>query len=79
MDPRFQSFIEAAVQRARAESKLLWADEIAVRIVSSSPLSVNASDIAEQLRHEAVRAGVPVTVTRSHPAGTGASAACAFA
>ena len=64
MDPRFQAIIEAAVERARAERNLLWADELARRIVASTPLRVNAADIAEQLTHEAVRAGVAVTVAR---------------
>ena len=65
MDPRFQAIIEAAVERARTERNLLWADELARRIVASTPLRVNAADIAEQLTHEAVRAGVAVTVARS--------------
>jgi len=64
MDPRFQAIIEAAVERARAERNLLWADDLARRIVASTPLRVNAADIAEQLTHEAVRAGVAVTVAR---------------
>ena len=64
MDPRFQAIIEAAVERARTERNLLWADELARRIVASTPLRVNAADIAEQLTHEAVRAGVAVTAAR---------------
>jgi hypothetical protein len=65
MDPRFQAFIEAAVERAKAESNLLWADDLAQRIASSTPLPVEASVLAEQLTYEAVRAGVAVTVSRS--------------
>ena len=38
MDMRFQAIIEAAVQQAKAEQSLLWAEEIAERIVSSTPL-----------------------------------------
>jgi hypothetical protein len=64
MDPRFQAIIEAAVEHARAEHNLLWADELAKRIVASTPLRVNAADIAEQLTHAAVQAGVAVTVAR---------------
>ena len=65
MDPRFQAIIEAAVEQAKSESNLLWADEMAKRIASSTPLKVEAADIAEQLTKEAVRAGVAVTVARS--------------
>jgi len=66
MDPRFQAFMEAAVKRAKAERNLLWADEVAQRIASSTPLRVDTAEIREQLTHEAVRAGVAVTVTRAH-------------
>ena len=62
MDLRFQAIIEAAVQRAKAEQSLLWADEVAERIASSTPLDVRAADISEQIAHAAARAGVPVTV-----------------
>ena len=66
MDPRFQAIIEAAVEQAKSESNLLWADEMAKRIASSTPLKVEAADIAEQLTKEAVRAGVAVTVARTN-------------
>lgn len=77
MDSRFQSFIKAAVEQARADRKLLWADEMAFRIVSSSPLAVDASDIAEQLRNEAVRVGVAVTIARNEANGAAQSTCCA--
>ena len=62
MDMRFQAIIEAAVQQAKAEQSLLWADEVAARIASSTPLDVRAADISEQIAHAAARAGVAVTV-----------------
>ena len=62
MDLRFQAFIEAAVRHAKTDRSLLWAEEIAQRIVASTPLKVEAPAIAEQLAREAVRAGVAVTV-----------------
>ena len=62
MDFRFQAFIEAAVQQAKAEQSLLWAEEIAERIVSSTPLAVHSADISEQIAREAARLGVAVTV-----------------
>ncbi len=65
MDQRFQAFIEAAIQQAKAAQSLLWADEIAERIASSTPLSVHAPDISEQIAREAVRMGVAVTVAQS--------------
>jgi hypothetical protein len=65
MDQRFQAFIEAAVQQAKAAESLLWADEIAMRIVSSTPLSVHAADISVQIAREAARVGVAVTVAQS--------------
>jgi hypothetical protein len=65
MDLRFQAFIEAAVQQAKAAESLLWADEIAERIASSTPLSVRATEISEQIAREAARVGVAVTVARS--------------
>jgi hypothetical protein len=68
MDQRFQAFIEAAVQQAKAAQALLWADEIAERIASSTPLSVRAADIAEQIAREAARLGVAVTVAQSQRA-----------
>ena len=64
MDPRFQAFIEVAVQQAKAAQSLLWADDIAERIVSSTPLSVHAADISEQIAREAARMGVAVTVAQ---------------
>jgi hypothetical protein len=62
MDMRFQAIIEAAVQQAKVEQSLLWADEVAERIASSTPLKVRAADISEQISLVAARAGVPVTV-----------------
>ncbi len=68
MDPRFQAFIEAAVQQAKAAQALLWADDIAERIASSTPLSVRAADISAQIAREAARMGVAVTVEQSETA-----------
>lgn len=62
MDPRFQAIIKAAVQSAKVQKNLIWAEDLARRIASSTPLPVEAADIAEQLTVEAVRAGVAVTV-----------------
>jgi hypothetical protein len=64
MDTRFQAIIEAVVQRAKSEQSLLWADEIAERIAASTPLSVRASDISEQISQLAATVGVAVTVSR---------------
>jgi hypothetical protein len=64
MDNHFDAFIDAAVERAKSEQSLLWADEVAERIVSSTPLTVRASDISEKISRAAARAGVAVTVTR---------------
>jgi hypothetical protein len=64
MDQQFQSIIEAAVRQAKARKSLLWVDEFARRIVSSTPLSVNEADLSERITQEAVRAGVAITVTR---------------
>lgn len=61
MDTRFQAIIEAAVQRAKQEQSLLWAEEFAERIASSTPLKVRTADISEQILHVAARAGVAVT------------------
>jgi hypothetical protein len=58
MNTQFQSIIEAGVQRAKARKSVLWADEFARRIVSSTPLTVRESDISEQIAQEAARAGV---------------------
>jgi hypothetical protein len=62
MDPRFEAFIAAAVQQAKAAESLIWADQVAERIVSSTPLSVHVADISAQIAHEAARMGVAVTV-----------------
>jgi hypothetical protein len=64
MDQQFQSIIEAAVRQAKARKSLLWVDEFARRIVSSTPLSVNEADLSERITQEAVRAGVAITVTQ---------------
>ncbi len=68
MDQRFQAFIEAAVQQAKAAQSLLWADEIAERIVSSTPLSVHAADISEQIAREAARWASPSPSRRAKAA-----------
>ena len=62
MDMRFQAIIEAAVKQAKVQQSLLWADVVAERIASSTPLKVRAADISEQISLVAARAGVPVTV-----------------
>jgi len=62
MDERFQAIIEAAVKQAKADQSLLWADEVAERIASSTPLSVRAADISEQITRVAAQNGVAVTV-----------------
>ena len=62
MDMRFQAIIEAAVKQAKVQQSLLWADVVAERIASSTPLKVRAADISEQISVVAARAGVPVTV-----------------
>jgi hypothetical protein len=64
MDQQFQSIIEAAVRQAKARRSLLWVDEFAKRIVSSTPLSVSEADLSEQITQEAVRAGVAISVTQ---------------
>ncbi len=75
MDLRFQAIIEAAVQRAKLEHSLLWADEFAERIASSTPLKVRAADISQQISVVAARAGVPVTVIeRREPVRNGCCA-----
>jgi hypothetical protein len=62
VDMRFQAIIEAAVRQAKARQSLLWADEFAARIVSSTPLDVRAADISEQISPVAAGEGVAVTV-----------------
>ena len=52
----------AVVRQAKAQRSLLWADEFAARIVSSTPLDVRADDISQQISRVAAGAGVPVTV-----------------
>ena len=64
MDQRFQAIIEAGVRQAKVEERLLWADEFAERIASSTPLSVRTADISEQISREAARRGVAVTVAQ---------------
>lgn len=64
MDQRFQAIIEAVVEQAKSEHSLLWADEVAERIAASTPLSVRAVDISEQISRLAATAGVAVTVNR---------------
>jgi len=64
MDQRFQAIIEAVVEQAKSEHSLLWADEVAERIVASTPLSVRPADISEQISRLAAMAGVAVTVNR---------------
>jgi hypothetical protein len=62
VDMRFQAIIEAVVRQAKAQRSLLWADEFAARIVSSTPLDVRADDISQQISQVAAGEGVPVTV-----------------
>ena len=64
MHTQFQSIIEAGVRHAKARKSVLWADEFARRIVSSTPLSVRESDISEQIAEEAARAGVTIEFAR---------------
>lgn len=71
MDTRFQAIIEAAVQRAKAERSLLWADEFAERIVRSTPLKVRTADISAQISQVAAEAGVAVTVMGQNEAAQG--------
>ena len=73
MDNRFQAIIEAVVEQAKAERSLLWADEVAERIVDWTPLSVRAADISEQISELAATVGVAVTVNRRRPAASSAS------
>ena len=77
MNKQFQSIIEAGVRRAKARKSVLWADEFARRIVSSTPLSVRESDISEQIVQEAARAGV--TIEFAGEKSTGREAACTSA
>ena len=77
MDHRFQAIIELAVQRAKAERSLLWADEFAEIIVSSTPLAVRTADISEQISEAAARAGVAVTVSQRQAAVRDACGAAA--
>ena len=65
MSTPFQAIIEAAVQRAKAEESLLWADELAERIAASTPLDVTPAEIAQAVAKEAARLGVAVTVPAS--------------
>jgi len=65
MDERFEAFIVAAVQQAKAAQSLLWADDIAERIASSTPLLVHTADISAQIAREAARLGVAVSVAAS--------------
>jgi len=64
MDQRFQAIIEAVVHQAKTEHSLVWADDVAERIAASTPLSVRAADISEQISRLAATSGVPVTVSR---------------
>lgn len=68
MDTQFQSIIEAGVRHAKARKSVLWADEFARRIVSSTPLSVRESEISDQIAEEAARAGVTIEFARRRDA-----------
>ena len=68
MDTRFQAIIEAVVEQAKADQSLLWADEVAERIVDWTPLKVRAADISEQISELAAMAGVAVTVNKRRAA-----------
>jgi hypothetical protein len=58
----FHAIVAAAVSRARTESRLLWADEVADRIVRATPLDARRDDIARRLTVEAIRQNVPVAL-----------------
>jgi hypothetical protein len=73
MDYRFQAIIEAVVEQAKAERSLLWADEVAERIVDWTPLSVRAADISEQISELAANVGVAVTVNKRRQAASSAN------
>jgi hypothetical protein len=77
MDTQFQSIIEAGVKRAKARKSVIWADEFARRIVSSTPLSVRESDISAQIAQEAARAGVTIEFARHQSALEGRSCSTA--
>lgn len=64
MSTQFQSIIEAGVRHAKARKSVIWADEFAHRIVSSTPLSVRESEISDQIAQEAARAGVTFEVAK---------------
>lgn len=78
MNMQFQSIIEAGVRRAKARKSVLWADDFARRIVSSTPLSVRESEISEQIAREAARAGVAIELGGHEPARqeAGCTAVC---
>ena len=61
----FQPIVVAAVEHAKAQNSLLWADLLAERIAASTPLRFDRDAIAERLTLEAIRQGVPVTMARS--------------
>jgi len=65
MDARFADIVRAAVRQSRSRNGLLWADALAERIVSATPLKVEKSDIAEQLTMEAMRTGAAVVMAGS--------------
>ncbi len=68
MDPRFGEIVRAAVRDAKARNGLLWADGIADRIATATPLTVHRHEIAEQLTLEAIRTGAAVVMAqRAHP------------
>lgn len=60
MNMNIDPIVTAAVQQARDANSLLWADELADRIADSTPLPLEASEIAEQITREAIREGAAV-------------------
>ena len=73
MNTQFQSIIEAGVRYAKAQKSVLWADEFARRIVSSTPLTVRESEISERIVAEATRVGVTIEFARQQDAMQGGS------
>ena len=65
MDARFADIVRVAVRQSRSRNGLLWAEALAERIVSATPLKVDKRDIAEQLTMEAMRTGAAVVLAGS--------------
>jgi hypothetical protein len=65
MHPLFTEIVRAAVRHSKARNGVLWADALAGRIATATPLHVNKDELAEQLTLEAIRAGGAVVVART--------------